>query len=93
MVFEGLVGLGVAILVGLALAEYAKWRAKAARGWSWLAVAAVWFIFAGALPLVPALSGVLVWGAYSLADIFSVIGWIFALIGTLLVAYEVLVEK
>jgi hypothetical protein len=93
MVFEGLVGLGVAILLGLALAEYGKWRSKAEKGWNWLAVAGVWFIFAAALPVVPALSGVLVWGTYSVADIFSVIGWIFALIGTLLVAYELLVEK
>ncbi len=89
----GLVGLGVAILLGLALAEYAKWRSKAARGWNWLAVAAVWFIFAGALPLVPILAEALTWGTYGVAEIFSVIGWIFALVGTLFVAYEMLVEK
>lgn len=88
-----LVGVGVAILLGLALAEYAKWRSKAERGWNWLAVAGVWLIFAGVLPVVPVLANVLVWGSYSVADIFSVIGWIFALIGTLLVAYEMLVEK
>lgn len=93
MVFEGLVGLGIAILLGVALAEYAKWRSKAERGWNWLAVAGVWFIFAGALSVVPALSATLTWGTYSVADIFSVLGWIFALVGTLLVAYEVLVEK
>lgn len=93
MVFEGIVGVGVAILLGLALAEYSKWRSKAERGWNWLAVAGVWLIFAGTLSVVPALSGVLTWGTYGVADIFSVIGWIFALIGTLLVAYELLIEK
>jgi hypothetical protein len=94
MVFEGLVGVGVAIIFALALAEYAKWRSKAERGWNWLAVAGVWFIFAGSFAVATTIGGYVgasVWSGIS--AIFEVLGWVFALIGTLLVAYEVLVEK
>jgi len=94
MVFEGLVGLGVAVLLGLALAEYAKWRSKAERGWNWLAVAGVWFIFAGAFGVATTLGGYIGAATWSgISAIFEVLGWIFALIGTLLVAYELLVER
>lgn len=94
MVFEGLVGLGVAFLLGVALAEYAKFRAKADKGFNWLAVAGVWFLFAGTFGAATTLGGLVGTGAWtSIAMIFEVIGWIFALIGTLFVAYQALVEK
>jgi len=93
MVFEGLVGLGVACLLAPAIAEYAKIRHKAERGFNWFAMAGVWFIFAAAFPLVPTIASFLTFGTFSLADIFAWVGWLVALIGTLFVGYEMLVEK
>jgi len=93
MVFEGLVGLGVACLLAPAIAEYAKVRHKAERGFNWFAVAGVWFIFAAAFPLVPTIAAFLTFGTFGVVDIFTIVGWLFALIGTLFVGYETLVEK
>ena len=89
-----LVELGLAFLLGCSLAEYFKFRAKAAKGFQWLAVAGVWFLFAGTFSIATTLGsyiGVSAWTG--IETIFEVIGWIFALIGTLFVAYEILVEK
>lgn len=94
MVFEGLVGLGIACLLAPAIAEFGKFRKNAEKGFNWLAVAGVFFLFGGSFASVGALSTYL--GAsivLGLADLFSIIGWIFALIGTIFVGYEVLVER
>lgn len=96
MVFEAIgatAGLGLALLLGVALAEWGKFRSKAEKGFNWIALAGVWFLFAGATSV-----GSSALAAYNLplgpvGDIFGIIGWIFALIGTLFAAYEVLVEK
>lgn len=96
--FEGVVGLGLALLTGLALAEWGKFRNKAEKGFNLLALGGVWFLFSGAtsvaagsggFPSVASLASQLT----AVSDIFGIIGWIFALIGTLFAAYEVLVEK
>ncbi len=94
MVFEGLVGLGIALLFGTALAEYSKFRQKSTRGWNWLALAGAWFIFAGSFGVATALAPYVtatLWEGISL--LFQTLGWLFALIGAIFVAYETLVEK
>ncbi len=94
MVFllEGLAGLGVASLLVVALAEWGKFRAKAEKGFNWIGLAGIWFLFGGTFAVATALGG---WipGFATIGSIFEAIGWIFALIGTLFAAYEVLVEK
>jgi len=94
VLFEGVVGLGIACLLAPAIAEYAKLRSKADKGFAWVAVAGVMFLFAGTFSGATALNTYL--GASivgSLADLFAIIGWLFALIGTIFVGYEVLIEK
>jgi thiosulfate reductase cytochrome b subunit len=95
MVFaQPLIDVGVAILVAYALAEYCKFTRKAEKGFSWLALGGVWLLFAGIFPVAATIGsyvGASVWTGIS--QIFEVIGWIFALIGVLFVAYEVLVQK
>ena len=96
MVFllEGLAGLGVAFLLVVALAEWGKFRVKAEKGFNWIGLAGVWFLFAGSFAAVTNLTGLMGAALSSpLVTVFEIVGWIFALIGTLFVAYEVLVEK
>lgn len=100
MIFANpLIDLGIAFLVACVLAEYFKFRNKADKGFMWLALAGVWFIFAGSFALTPTLASYVGTGWYSaagqmsIAGIFEIIAWIFALIGSLFVAYQILVEK
>lgn len=94
VLLEGLAGLGVAFLLGVALAEWAKFRSKAEKGFNWIALAGVWFLFAGSFVAAPSLGAYLGATTYaSIGSIFEIVGWIFALIGTLFAAYEILVEK
>lgn len=98
---EGLAGLGVASLLVVALAEWGKFRVKAEKGFNWIGLAGVWFLFAGAIEVASVSAGAMpniatylgVGVTSSVFAIFQIIGWIFALIGTLFAAYEVLVEK
>ncbi|MEM5801830.1 MAG: hypothetical protein QXQ18_00360 [Candidatus Aenigmatarchaeota archaeon] len=93
-VFGGLVDLGVAILLVAALAEYFKFRGKADKGFSWLAVSGVFFVFAGTFGTATTLGsyiGSAAWGG--LGQLFEVLGWLFALVGTIFVAYQTLVER
>ena len=92
MVFaNGLIDLGVALLGAVALAEIAKVRHKSERGYSWLAAAGVFSLFAGSMSVMPATIPYI--KDLFLAEIFSLIGWLFAIIGTLFVGYETLLEK
>ena len=89
-----LAGLGLAFLLAVALAEFAKFRSKADKGFNWLATAGIWFLFAGTFVSGVTLEGFLTSAIWSgLRSVFEVLGWLFALIGTLFVAYEVMVEK
>lgn len=93
-IVEGLTGLGIAFLLVVALAEWGKFRLKAEKGFNWLALAGVWFLFAGTFGESIALNsyiGPTNWA--TIGSVFEIVGWIFALIGTLFAAYEVLVEK
>lgn len=88
---NGLIDLGVALLVVVALAEIAKVRRKSERGYTWLAAGGVFSLFAGGMGVMPATVPYI--GDLFLTEIFSVIGWLFAIIGTLFIGYETLLEK
>jgi len=92
-IFETLsIEWGIALLLAMAFAEYAKFRKKAERGWDWIGVAAVFFLFAGVFPGF--IANVIPIGEYGTWEIiFEAIGWILALIGTFFIAYEVLLGK
>ena len=90
-VFEGTLGLGIALLLAVALAEYAKVRHKSEKGFSWLGVSAAFFLFSGAFT-APAVGQYL--SQISILDgVFQLLGWLFALIAVIFVAYETLLEK
>lgn len=100
MVFliEGVAGVGLALLLGVALAEWGKFRNKAEKGFNWIALGGVWTLFAGATAAAVQLKVLDIASGLSSAiapvgNVFGIVGWIFALIGTLFAAYEVLVEK
>jgi len=100
-IFANLVDLGIAFLLATVFAEYFKFRGKAKKGWNWIVLAGIWFIFAGAFNVMTAVhpSGnylgtyltPAVW--YGIEQIFEILAWIFALVGTLFIAYEAFIEK
>ncbi len=88
-----LIDVGIAFLVIVALAEFAKIRKVSEKGFGWLAVAGVFFLFAGTINSV-ALPGLYTYiSGLWLDTIFSVVGWILALVGTLFIGYETLLER
>jgi hypothetical protein len=87
--FEGTLGLGVGLLLAVAFAYYAKFKAE--KGFNWLGVSAVFFLFSAAFA-APAV-GTYLASVTILKDIFELLGWLFALIATVFVAYETLLEK
>jgi hypothetical protein len=90
MVFNATVDLGIALLFAVALAEFMKARHKAERGWNYIAVAGVFLLFAG----IPGLGGAELGIPLSVINtIFQVLGWLLALVGTVFVAYESLMER
>lgn len=88
---NGLIDLGVALFVAIALSEVAKVRRKSERGYNWLAAAGIFFLFAGGMGVIPATIPYI--ADLFLAEIFSLIGWVFAIIGTLFIGYETLIER
>lgn len=83
--------LGLALLLAVVFAEYAKARAKSTRGWTWVGVAGIFLVFAGipstVVAPIPAEASTII------GTMFAVLGWLLALIGTIFVAYETLLEK
>ena len=89
-----LIDVGIAFLLAVTFAEWAKVRRKSEKGFGWLAAAGVFFLFAGTF------SEVILPGIYDtylsslgINTLFAIVGWILALIGTLFVGYETLLEK
>lgn len=88
-----LIDVGIAFLLIVTLAEWAKLRRKSEKGFGWLAAAGVFFLFAGTInaTTLPGLyeyvSGL--W----LDTLFAAVGWILALVGTLFIGYETMLEK
>ena len=87
-----LIDVGVAFLLIIAFAEWAKIRRKSEKGFGWLAAAGVFFLFAGTrnAAIIPGLYGYL--GDLWLDTLFATIGWILALVGTLFIGYETLLK-
>lgn len=93
-IFGNLVDLGIAFLLATVFAEYFKFRKKAEKGWNWIILAGVWFLFAGTFGIATSLGtylGASVWSG--IEQIFEILAWIFALVGTLFIAYEAFIEK
>ncbi len=97
MVFEAIgatAGLGLAFLLVGALAEWGKFRSKAEKGISWMSLGGVWLVFSGATAIAATAN---LFGLGSILELLGgltqIIGWVFGLLGTLFVAYEVLIEK
>jgi len=93
MVFEGMVGLGIAMLLAPAIAEYAKIRHKADKGFNWIATSGVFFLFAASFDVAKTLGTYLNTTWLGIGSIFEVVGWLLALIGTIFVGYQILFEK
>ncbi len=94
MVFTAtLIDVGIAFLLAVALAEWAKIRKKSEKGFGWLAAAGVFFLFAGTLEasVLPGLFDYV--GGLFLNSLFASFGWVLALIGTLFIGYETVLEK
>ena len=88
-----LVDVGVAFLLIVTLAEWAKIRRKSEKGFGWLAAAGVFFLFAGTINAIT-LPGLFSYvSGLWLDTLFAAIGWILALVGTLFIGYETLLEK
>lgn len=91
MVFGGTLDIGLAFLLAMALAQYAKFKAE--KGFTWLGVSAVFFLFSGVFMTEYFGPGQMLNSIYIVKQIFDLIGWVFALVAALFVAYETLLEK
>ena len=89
VLFEGTLGLGVGFLLAIALAQYAKM--KITRGWQLIGVAAALFLSAAAWS-APAVAAYITPQIGVVREAFELVAWLLALIGALLIVYEVLVE-
>ena len=88
-----LIDLGVAFLFVVALAEWSKVKKKSERGFGWLAAAGISFLFAGTIneTVLSVFHGYL--EPFGINAIFSTVGWLFAMIGTVFIWYETLMER
>jgi len=94
MVFEQVLWLGLAFLLAPVFAEWAKLRHKAEKGFNWFAVAGAFFLFSAVFAGVPSvMTGGVLAVVSPLGQVFEIIGFLFALIGTIFIAYEALLEK
>jgi hypothetical protein len=82
------VWLGLACLAAPAISEYFGFRKNAERGFHWVAVAGVLFILAGAFSFATT-QFLRVWGIETIGTfgelLFSVLGWLFVLVGVIVV--------
>ncbi len=87
MAFE-MVWFALAILLAPVFAEYAKIRAKAEKGFNFIAGAGIFFLLAMGfqVSLFNMAGGAAVYGVY----LFEFIGWLFLLIGVLMAAMGLL---
>ncbi|MEM4500442.1 MAG: hypothetical protein QXD62_03810 [Candidatus Woesearchaeota archaeon] len=93
-IFGGLIDVGIAFLLATVFVEYLKFRNIAKKGFNWIILAGLFFIFAGTFSVATTLAGYLgptVWSF--LGQIFEIAGWLSALVGTLFIVYEAIIEK
>ena len=87
MVFEGVVGLGVALLLAAALAEWAKYRQRRERAFRFLAGAGFLLVASGVFSLVPPFGEFA--SVYSgLRNLLELLGAVSALLGVVFLIYE-----
>jgi len=91
-----LTAIGLALLLAVALAEFAKFRSKAEKGFNWVALGGALYVFAGATSVATGgfvgeiLTASVIDGFQKL---IASVAWLSALIGAVFVAYQVLLEK
>jgi len=86
VLFEGVVGYAIALLLGLALAEYAKVRKSAEKPLTWIAAGAVLFLLTGIFGLQFTLFTI----PPIVAEIVQILGFIAVLVGGLWATYELI---
>jgi len=87
MVFEGTVGLGVALLLVTGLAEWAKYKQKRERAFKWLAGAGVLLVASAVFALAPPFGEFS--GVYrGLQSLLELLGAISALLAVVFLVYE-----
>lgn len=87
MVFEGTVGLGVAMLVVTALAEWAKYKQKRERAFKFLAGAGVFLVASAVFALAPPFGEFA--GVYSgLKSLLELLGVVLTLLAAVFLVYE-----
>ena len=79
--------IGIGFFLVIALAEYSKFRHKAERGFSFLGLSALFFLFSAtfAAPVATTWLGSIIW----LDLAFELVAWILALIAVIFITYEV----
>lgn len=92
MVFEGVIGLGIACLLAPVFAEYAKIRETAEKAFSMIAGAGVLFILAVSFNVTTVFSANAPQFASMGSIVFQFVGWILVLIGAIVAAYRLTVE-
>ena len=87
-----LVAFSISLILAPALAEFAKVRARAEKGFAWIAVGGVFFLLAAAFEAFGGFSSVAGYaGSLSVGSaIFGAIGLVSALIGALTTAMKIL---
>lgn len=89
VLFEGALGLGVGLLLAAALAQYAK--IKLTKGWQLIVASAILFLSVAAWS-APAVASYITPNVGLLREAFEIVAWLLALLGALLIVYEMLVE-
>ncbi len=88
-----LVYLAIAALLAPALAEMAKIRAKADKAFTWVAVGGVMFVLAAAFGMVDlSIVGIAATMTLPLVSLFSIIGLVSVLVGSLMASIALLKE-
>lgn len=79
--------IGIGFFIVIALAEYSKFRHKAEKGFSFLGLSAMFFLFSAtfATPVATSWLGSLAWAELA----FELVAWILALISLVFITYEV----
>lgn len=87
VLFEGTLGLGIALLLAVALAEMAKVRQKHEKAFEWLAVSGVLFLAANVFSL-PAIFSITAQANTYLSQLFSALGKIAVIVSAVYLAIE-----
>lgn len=91
VLFEGTLGLGIGLLLAVALAEIAKYRERHEKAFRALAASAVMFLVASVFTLSPIVTPS---NIYTIAkQVFEALGKIFAVIAAGLLLYESLMKR